>query len=396
MLLTVQNTITQQPSTLQTYLAGTVAPGVTSLPVKNPLGFNNNWSIQLGQTGEETAEIQFMKSASGTIMNLGTSPLNAGTVLYGHNSDTPIYQIHYDQVVFLRSTTGSTGTATPIGPVPIDPSSQVTEYNDSSGASTYAYQVQYYNSLNGDISGTSSWFVPGGPTFYSFQKLKSRVKDKLYSSGFIRTDDIIGDWINEWGEIMTNAAIKVNQAYSAGTTLVTLASGTVGIGTLTNFDYKNVIKMEVSYDNGTTYTPTREIPYWSFGDLDFFSALDPLHSWFGDTVFKILPPPGNSSSCLVRITYSQRWAPLVNDSDELSQTLKAYTTCCTEYCLGIAYGLDQKDAESQQHMQTYAAMKADFIAEVIPRDQTGPKGIDLVEELSGMNEDLALSAEMVI
>lgn len=396
MLLTVANNITQQPSTLQTYLAGTVAPGVTSLPVKNPLGFNNNWAIQLGQVGEESAEVQFMQSASGTVMTLGTSPLNAGTVLYGHNSDTPIYQIHYDQVVFLRSTSGTGGTPSAIGTVPIDPSSQVTEFNDSSGASTYAYQVQYYNSLNGDLSGTSSWFTPGGPTFYSLQKIRQRIKDKLYSAGFVRSDDIFTDWINECYEQMNNAAIKVNESYAQGTAIINVTSGTSGLGTITQTDFKNITKFEVSYDAGNTFTPTSEVKNWSFGDLDFFSGLDPKHVWTGDTTFKILPPPGNTTSCQVRISYSQRFNPLVNDSDEVIMPLKPYTTAFVEYCLGVAYGLDQKDAESQQHYQTYAAIKADFIAESTPRDFTGPKTIDLVEELSGMNEDLALSAEMVI
>ena len=89
------------------------------------------------------------------------------------------------------------------------------------------------------------------------------------------------------------------------------------------------------------------------------------------------------------MTYSTRFTPLVNDTDELTQTLKAYTTSCVEYCLGVAYGLDQKDSQSQQHMVTYDKTKADFIAEVTPRDVTGAKTISINESVSGLDDSIS-------
>ena len=392
MIINVANDITKQQGIQQSYVASDVSAGGTGVPTKNVAGFTNQWAIQFGQTGEETAEIMIISGApSGTTTNYGTSPSHpGGTLLFSHAQDTPMYQIHYDQIIVNRSTAGTAGPFSALATVSITPDSPYTSYNDASGAATYAYYTQFYNSVSGDTSGSSSIFIPGGPTFYSFHKLKQRVKDKLTSAGFIRNDDIIGDWINEWYEQMVNTALKVNQNYMLGTAAYSF--GTAGYGTVTAVDFKQPQKFEVSYDAGVTWTPSPEIPYQQFSNLDIFTALNPNHSWLGETVFQVLPPSAGGS---VRLTYGQRFTPLVNDADELTQTLKGYTTSCVEYCLAVAYGLDQKDQDYQLHMQNHLQGKQDFISEITPRDQSGPKTINLIEGLSGMNEDIEISPDVV-
>lgn len=386
MILQIQNSLTQQQGIQQTYLGSTVIPGNTSAPIRNGAGFNTNWAVQIGQTGEETAEILNNSSISGTQMNFGTAPSNpGGTILFAHDLDTPMYQIHYDQVIVNRSTTGTGGPFSAFGTTNITPDSQYTNFNDPNGAATYAYYTQWYNSLSGDLSGSSSIFVPGGPTFYSLQAIRQRTKDKLYSAGYIRDDTIITSWINEAYELMANAAIKVNQNYLLGTNQ--FAFGTSGLGTITDSFFKQPIKLEVSYD-GVTYIPSRKIEVRDYSELDFHDINAPRHAWLGETVFQILP---HQQAGTVKMTYAQRFTPLVNDSDELTQTLKAYTTAFTEYCLGVAYGLDQKDAESQQHYQLFGQGKGDFVAEITPRDLTGAEMIDISESLSGADDDMAHS-----
>lgn len=388
MILSIANNLTTLDGVQQTYLGSTVIAGNTSSLVRNPAGFNTNWMIQFGQTGEENAEILPLSSVSGTVMNYGTSASNpGGTFLYPHALDTPLYQIHYDQIVINRSTTGSTGVFSPIGTTNITPDNQYTNYNDANGASGYAYYVQYYNSVNGDLSGSSSIFIPGGPSFYSLQKIRQRVKDKLYSAGYIREDSIYTDWINEWYEQMTNAAIKVNQAYMLGS--VSIPFGTNGYGTVTATDFKQPFKLEITTD-GTTYIPSHSIPLQEFSELDSVHQWDWQHSWRGELLFELLPH-GQIGTAL--LTYGQRFAPLVNDSDQLTNTLTSYTTSCVEYCLAVAYGLDQKDADYQLHQQNYMQSKQDFIDEVTPRDQTGPQMIQIIDSISGMEEDVVLGEE---
>lgn len=385
MIINLSNDLTKSQTNQLTFLsAAGVAAGGTAAPVKNVAGFNASWAVQIGQTGEETAEIMIISGApSGTAINFGTSPSHTGgTFLFSHANDTPLYQIHYDQVIFYRSTTGTAGPFSSLATVSIQPDSLYTQYNDSTGAAGYAYYAQYYNSVTGDASGSSSIFIPGGPTNYSLQKLRQRIKDKLYSSGFIRDDTNITDWINEAYELMVNSAVKVNQGYMLGTS--SYGFGTSGFGTITDTLFKQAVKVEVTWD-GVTYIPSTEIAIHNFSETDFFSINQPRHCWVGENVFEILP---HSSTGTVKLTYATRFTPLVNDSDELTQTLKAYTTAFVEYGLAQAYGLDQKD-EYDKHMQIYASLKADFISEITPRDQTGPKQIDLGESISGLEDDLS-------
>ena len=386
MLINLTNQLTQVQGNQITYTAGTISAGGTFSPVKNIGGFNANWAVQIGQTGEETAEIMLVSGVpAGTVLGFGTSPAHsAGTLLYGHSSDAPIYQIHYDQIVFNRSTMGTAGPFSALATVSITPDNQYTQYNDSTGAAGYAYYAQYYNSVTGDLSGSSSVFIPGGPTYYSLQKLRQRAKDKLYSAGYIRDDTLINDWINEWYELMTNSAIKVNQGYLLGTNMYTYDQK-YGLGTITDPTFKQPVKLEVTTD-GVTFLPSTEIKIYDYSELDYFDAYFPRHVWLGENVFEILP---HTEAGSVRMTYSTRFTPLVNDTDELTQTLKAYTTSCVEYCLGVAYGLDQKDSQSQQHMVTYDKTKADFIAEVTPRDVTGAKTISINESVSGLDDSIS-------
>lgn len=385
MIINLSNDLTKQQANQLTYTAAAISAGGTSSPAKNIAGFNSQWAVQIGQTGEETAEIMVLSGApAGTVFNFGTSPSHAaGTFLFSHSLDTPMYQIHYDQFILNRSSTGTAGPFTALATVSITPDSLYTQYNDSTGATGYAYYAQYYNSVTGDTSGSSSVFIPGGPTFYSLQKLKQRIKDKLYSAGFIRNDDLVIDWINECYELMTNSAIKVNQNYLLGTNQ--FAFGTAGLGTITDAFFKQPIKVEVTYDS-VIYTPSKKIEVRDYTESDYFDINNPRHAWIGENVFEILP---HQQAGTAKITYAQRFTPLVNDSDELTQTLKAYTTAFTEYCLGVAYGLDQKDAESQQHYQLYEQSKNDFIAEITPRDLTGAETIDVEESVSGGEDDLA-------
>ena len=384
MLINIQNQLTQQQGIQQTYLAGTIGAGGTFAGVKNIAGFSGTWAVQIGQTGEEVAEIMLISGVpSGTQLNFGTSPYHTGgTFFYAHDLDTPLYQIHYDQIVLNRATAGTGGPFSALGTYNITPDNPYTQINDSTGASGYAYYAQYYNSVSGDLSGSSSVFVPGGPTYYSLQKIRQRVKDKLYSAGYIRDDNLITDWLNEWYELMQNAAVKVNENYMLGSQ--TFGFGTNGLGTITDTSYKQLVKLEVSWD-GQRFFPSTQTDFSDFRENDYFDMYNPQHAWRGETVFEVLP---HNTSGTVNAYYAARFTPLVNDSDELTQTLKAYTTSAVEYCLSVAYGLDQKDAESQQHYQMFTQMKGDFVAEVTPRDMSSVKMINILDNPSALQEDL--------
>lgn len=383
MLISVQNNLDSSPTTQFSYSAINVSAAGTSLPVKNTNPFSINSAIQIGKTGEAQSEIRI---PSGTAS--GTLNLSSG-LSFDHSLDTPVFDIHFDQIIFLRSTAGTAGTASAIGTVNITPNSEFTDFDDVSGVATYAYKTQFKNSVSGDLSSESDWFVPGGPSFYSLQALRGRVKDALYNANYLKSDDTMNDWINEWVEQMTNGAIKVNQGYSMGT--VDIAFGTSGIATITQSDFKTANKIEISYD-GVQFGRSRDIPINRFSTSDFFSSGAPIHSWQGDTTF-IVSPGGLGTA---RVTYSRLATRLVNDSDELPLSLRSYTTSCMEYVLYKAFDNDLKRDYASDHYGKFKILKDDFIAEITPRDQTGPKTIDLTESLSGSDDTMDLTTEFFI
>lgn len=378
MLLRVENILDKLPETLYSYSSNSSTAGASSFPVRNINAFTASYAIQLGKTGEEQSEILVINgSPSGTALS------TTGTARFDHNIDTPIFQIHYDKIIFKRSATGTAGSATPIGTQNITPDSLYTEYNDTSGAATYAYKTQYFNSVSGDLSSESDWFVPGGPTFYSLQKLRQRSKDALFNASYLKDDSIIDDWINEWLEEMTNAAIKVNQGFAIGT--ASYSFGTAGYGTITEAGFKLANKIEITKDGANYYNST-EIPLSNFAESDYFSSIYPRHTWVGDTVFRTLP---FGESGTARFSFGKRNTNLVDDIDELPMSLRSYTTGCINYVLYRAYDNDNKTELADKYYNRFMQKKNDFINEMTPRDQTGAKFIDLTEELSGSDINLS-------
>ncbi len=369
---------------LYSYLSSNGTASQTTFPIDNINSFSANWAVQFGRTGEEKAEILLLNSSTPS----GTAITTTSGARFAHPIDTPVFSIKYDKIIFKHSTTGTSGSATPFtgSTVSITPDSIYTQYDDTTALASYAFKACYYNSVTGDISADSDWLTPAGYSFYSLSELKRRVKNHLFSAGFLKTDESqIIDWINSWQEEMTNAAIKVDQSYSMGTTSISF--GTAGYGTVTASDFKQAKKMEISYDSGVSYIQSKEVPINQWGESDIFTAVYPAHSWIGDTVFIIRPA---RSGGLAKITYYALPTILSNDSDELSLTLRPYTTGCIDYCLMRAYLTDQKADLATPHTNLFMKSKSDFIAEVTPRDQTGPKTIQFDDTLSGRADDFDL------
>jgi len=381
MIISCPNNLDSLPTSQFSYLSGNVSAAGTALPIKNISPFTTaSFAVQIGKTGESQSEVQLL----GTTTPSGTALALAGSLTYDHAIDTPVFHTFYDKIIFKCSTAGTSGTATALtdGTVSITPNSLFTEFNDTSGSSTYAYKTQYYNSVTGGISTESDWQIFGGPTFYSLVKLRQRGKDALYNASYIKSDDIITDWISEWGEQMTNAAIKVNKGYSIGT--ASYAFGTSGYGTITEAGFKVADKIEITTD-GINYIPSTEIPMSQYSESDTFSASYPRHSWEGDARFRVLPFGAIGTA---RFSFGQINTPLSNDTDELPLSFRSYTTGCVEYLLYRAYDNDNKDAIADKHYARFLASKNDFTNEITPRDQTGEKTINLSEPLTA-NDDIS-------
>jgi hypothetical protein len=356
-----------------TYLTNSEVGGTNVLRWKNPIGFNASWAVQVGATGENQTEIVLL----GTATPSGTAGTLSANTLYDHPADTTLYAIKYDQLVFEVSTTGTSGTALPLsnGTVTIQAGQQYTQFDDTSGTSTYAYKTYFRNSALNTTSTESDWITNSGFSYYSLGKMRQRVKDKLVNASYLPDDTLINDWINEWLEIMTNAAIGVNEDYNQTTANIAVSASN-GLGTVTNSDFKQLHRAWW-IDGSGTYS-MKKMDSNSFSPQRVFNETAPSFSWQTDTVFEVRPFMAGT----VAIEYYKLNPVLVNDTDELPQPMKGYTNSFVNYALAQALYKDTKTEEAKTREATAGGALTAFKAESAPRTKTGPTMIEIVEDIS--------------
>lgn len=371
MLIRVRNLLTDTAP--YTNLTQTEAIGTATLHVKNANSFVAQWAIQLGNTGEEQSEIILLSGATPS----GTTLASSGTTIYSHPTDTPVYAVKFNQLVISRATAGTSGTVSALATVSITPDGTVTTYDDTSGATTYAYKAQYYNSTIGTASSYSDWITPAGDAFYSLSKIRSRIKNKLLNAGFIGTDDVIDEWINEYLEMMTNAVIDVDKDYAIGTTNVSF-SGTADQGTITATDFKQVKRAWITYSGGTDQFEMSAMSLIGYKPGQVFSNQVPKYYFQGDNIFGRQPA---ADSGTVNILYYKLNPVLVNDGDNLPVPMRGYTNGFVNYALAQAYYKDSKPDQGQIKEGVAMNTLNKFVNESTPRTKSGASYIDIIESI---------------
>ena len=359
----------------KTFMSSAKAAAVGTIDVKNVSSFQANWAIQIGKTGEERSEIKLISSGvpSGTVL------VTTANTTYEHPSDTPVYAIKFDQVVFARSTSGTAGTATAMtnGTVTITPDSDFTQFDDTSGAATYAYRTWFRNSVTTVESSQSDWLTSAGFSFYSLAKIRDRVQKKLFSSNFLKDNEQVNDWVNEWLEEMGNALINVDKSYLMGT--VNVAFGTDGLGTITSTDFKDLKRMWVTY-NGTDKYKATKLDTSNMIPSETYNSTHPYFIWKGDDVFQIEPEESGGTA---ELEYYKRNAVLTDDTDELPFSMRSYTNSFVNYALAEAYYNDDKEPKGDRYLSRATKDKELFISQMTPRSFQGVQTIVVTHSISG-------------
>ena len=345
--------------------------GTTVIRVENSTAMTDGWALQLGEVGGENTEVVL-----GTAPNVGT--INVTTTDFAHPADTPIYFIKYNQVVFERSTAGTTGTATAMtnGTIEYQANDLVTIFDDTSGSSTYGYRTLFRNSTLAINSTESDWTTFAGPSFYSLTKIRERAKNKLWNASWL-TDEIVDQWINECKDLMVNKVIQVNEDYALGT--VNVGFGTDGLGTVTTADFSQLRRVWVTY-NGVDKFLSTKMSVNDFLPTQYFSSAHPYHFFRGDDIVGIKPADSSGTAELVFYRFG---TTMVNDTDELPLPMRSYTNIFTDYAYAQALGKDEKFQQKNDHMAVIGGLIADFVSSLGARDKTGPTMIDIVESVTG-------------
>lgn len=362
----------------KTYLTNQEVAGTNVLRWKNPNPFLSSWAVQVGKTGNKQSEVVIL----GTAIPSGTAGTLTGNTLYEHPTDTPLYAIKYDQVVFERSTAGTTGTASPMtnGTITIEVDSPYSLFDDTTGSSSYGYRTYYRNSVTGETSTESDWITLAGFSFYSLGRMRQRVKDGLQDASYIPDDYIIDDWLNEWNQQMNNALNDVNEDYSIGTTSVAYTSSNE-FGTISETDFRGMTRRVWWVDNSGTYQAFKMDS--TFPPEKIFNSTKPYYFFQGDNV--IGRRPIESAGSFV-IEYQKERALLANDTDEVPVPMRGYSKSYIDYALSRAKRKDNKQQEGDDYEnRAYQQLQA-FKKDVTPRMRSQTTFIEVVEPIGNTGE----------
>jgi len=377
MILKCQNLLTESaPETKLSF----AEIGTTALRGQSSSGFSPSWAIQIGKTGEEKSEVRVL----GTAALGGTAGTITAATSYDHPADTPIYGIKYDQVVFERSTVGTSGTATPMtdGTVTIQADSDVTIFDDTSGSASYGYRTYFRNSVLNVTTTESDWITSAGYGFYTQAKIRERARARMLNSNSI-DDDKINDWINEWLEKMNNTAIDVNEDYSLGTCNVGF-SGTAQEGTITNDDFKQVRR--AWHTTGDTWYRMTKNEFANVEPNEEYNETDPHFYMKGDNVIGRIP---HNTDGTIGLTYYKLNATLASDTDTLPVAMRGYTSSFVKFCEAQAKKDDNKATDAEKLELQAEFDRKQFEKEISNRNKSGPTFISIVEDLGDSEEGIS-------
>lgn len=339
----------------------------------NTDGLENGWAVQIGETGQEQTEVVIGTNSNGTTI---TSPATR----YEHPADTPVYFIKYNQVVFERSTTGTSGTATPMssGTITYQANDFFTVFDDTTGSSTYGYRTYFRNSVLDVNTTESDWITFAGHDFYSLGRMRNRMRRKLWNSQYLEDADI-DDWINECKDMMANKVTAANEDYAMGT--VNVGFGTDGLGTITAADFTFPRRIWITYNGSDRYVSTK----FNINDItpnQIYSSSHPYHAWLDNNVFIVRPEESGGTA---EVTFQRFGTTMVNDTDILPIPMRSYTNIFVDYCKSQALSKDGKEDKAQVIMARVGTAIEDFALNIAPRDRTGPTRVSIVEPVSGDN-----------
>lgn len=191
----------------RSYLSASYAVGVTTIVTKNTNNISTSDKLLLGEMGREKSEIVTVSNVNADKITLTLSV----TTFFPHSADDAVYDLRYDTIKLYRSTTGIDGTYTFLTsfPIDVDNADKQTLYDDTTGITSYYYQVSYYNTPDSIESAFSDPIAGEG---YSRDQIGSVINDVLTECGDTNQDYVtvpkLLSWANETNDDLSSQSSR--------------------------------------------------------------------------------------------------------------------------------------------------------------------------------------------
>lgn len=247
----------------KTYLTSAISTGATSLAVVNNEGFANNQRLLIGELGGEKTEIV---TCSGTS---GDTSLTIGATNFSHDANTPIYILRFDQAKIYRSTNGgSTYSLLATVDLDVDNANLATDYDDTTGLTSYYYKNTLYHSISTVESDYSDPIKGEGylrnQTGYIIDEVLQEVGDQ--AEQFVSRSELLGYFNDVNDDLQTYAAkpfdflhTRTTLTRTASTNYVDFPTDSNGNPTMWKFDRMDHNYVDTSTDPDTDKTYTLKI-----------------------------------------------------------------------------------------------------------------------------------------
>ena len=314
----------------RSWLSQGVSAGVTSLTIDNVDDFASNDRIMIGELGREKTEVVTVSAV------VGNNTLTVGTTKFAHEANSPVTILRFDQIKYYRSTTGLTGTYNLLSTVDIDVDNAdlLTNYDDTTGVSTYYYKVKFYHSISTAESTLSDPISGGGydrnTVGFVIDELLREIGDETEESvsrteliGYFNevNDDIITRVRKPYGFLHTRAALSRTAQDSSGSGAY--LSFPTDMWKFDRLDY-NYVDNTTSPVTNQTYT-VRMLPPEEFrnrfDNTDYTDSSIPDDKLMFASIdealdrIRIWPPSETSSSNVFYLYYWKNFTELDSEGD---------------------------------------------------------------------------------
>ncbi len=247
----------------KTYLTAAVSAGVTSLAVVNNDRFASNQRILVGEMGGEKSEVVTCSGVS------GDTTLAVGTTAFSHDGNAPVHVLRFDQAKIYRSTDGgSTYSLLTTVDLDVDNAGLFTDYDDTTGLSTYYYKNTLYHSVSTLESAFSDPIKGSGYTRkqvgYIIDEVLQEVGDQ--AEQFVSRSELLGYFNDVNDDLQTYAArpfdflhTRTTLTRTAGTNYVDFPTDSNGDQTMWKFNRMDHNLLDTSTDPDTDKTYTLKV-----------------------------------------------------------------------------------------------------------------------------------------